>query len=59
MQTKSSPKNAPVAKKRTSGIKEYFPVKDSMLEKFFYDELKDICVIIMPIRKQAIFMIFC
>ena len=42
MQTKSSPKNAPVAKKRTSGIKEYFPVKDSMLQKFFHDELKDI-----------------
>lgn len=30
------------AKKLPSGIKEFFPVKDSMLEKFFHDELKDI-----------------
>lgn len=42
MQTKSSPKNAPAANKSSSGIKEYFPVKDSRLQKFFHDELKDI-----------------
>lgn len=42
MQTKSSPQNAPAAKKSSSGIKEYFPVKDSRLQKFFHDELKDI-----------------
>jgi len=30
------------AKKSTSGIKEFFPIKDSMLEKLFHDALKDI-----------------
>ena len=29
-------------KKKNTGIKEFFPVKDSSLEKFFSDELKDI-----------------
>ncbi|MDB5202272.1 MAG: ferritin-like protein [Ferruginibacter sp.] len=35
-------KAATAPKKSGSGIKEFFPVKDSMLEKFFQDELKDI-----------------
>ncbi|MEP6711045.1 MAG: ferritin-like domain-containing protein [Ferruginibacter sp.] len=42
MKTKTPKKALPAVKKSTSGIKEYFPVNDSMLQKFFHDELKDI-----------------
>ena len=42
MKTKSPKKSEQVIKKSLTGIKEYFPVKDSMLKKFFHDELKDI-----------------
>ena len=42
METKALKKNPSALKKGVTGIKEYFPVKDSMLEKFFHDELKDI-----------------
>jgi len=38
---KSATKQA-APKKRTTGIKEFFPVKDSMLDKLFHDSLKDI-----------------
>ena len=42
METKALKKTPSTLKKGVTGIKEYFPVKDSMLEKFFHDELKDI-----------------
>ncbi|MEO6539179.1 MAG: ferritin-like domain-containing protein [Ferruginibacter sp.] len=42
MKSKSTLPKSANPKKSGTGIKEYFPVKDSMLEKFFHDELKDI-----------------
>lgn len=42
METKALKKTSLATKKGVSGIKEYFPIKDSMLENFFHDELKDI-----------------